>query len=242
MCGKSGTVLDASEPPSLSQVIAVTAVTCIIWHFFEIPSSDVIFSVGYALYLIASDFARFDNNRPSKSAGIPFMMLTFDLDQHGGGGWFAMYIASFAIAGLVLPTIVLIGTYNPDDPKNPAAPHLFVLLAQITMEHLSGYLDCHALIKCLVPIGFSSYRQMTLVEWVRSTYLLWKEDKNLMGHQFAMGLAIANLAMWSYNLFVFLLLRMLPTYVDSNRYPVASVKWKVGNLVPVLTNVEQKVQ
>ena len=43
----------------------------------------------------------------------------------------------------------------------------------------------------------------------------------------AFALSIINLALWSYNLFVFLLLRVLPLYFDKNKTPPVDMAYTV---------------
>eukprot|EP00751_Fragilariopsis_kerguelensis_P041960 CAMPEP_0171022740 /NCGR_PEP_ID=MMETSP0736-20130129/31647_1 /TAXON_ID=186038 /ORGANISM="Fragilariopsis kerguelensis, Strain L26-C5" /LENGTH=104 /DNA_ID=CAMNT_0011461703 /DNA_START=520 /DNA_END=831 /DNA_ORIENTATION=- len=58
-------------------------------------------------------------------------------------------------------------------------------------------------------------------------YFLW----NVVG----LALAVANAIIWTYNLFVFLLLRTLPQYINRQEFPVADVTWK-GQLIPILAS------
>ena len=44
-------------------------------------------------------------------------------------------------------------------------------------------------------------------------------------------LALANLLMWGYNLFVFLLWRALPQYLDRREFPTPATRWR-GSLLP----------
>jgi hypothetical protein len=49
-----------------------------------------------------------------------------------------------------------------------------------------------------------------------------------------LSLALVNLGVWTYNLFIFLLLRTVPQYLDKTEFPAAAVVWK-SQLFPVLS-------
>ena len=42
----------------------------------------------------------------------------------------------------------------------------------------------------------------------------------------ALALAVGNLLLWSYNLFVFLLLRVVPQYLDPAEFPTPTKRWQ----------------
>lgn len=88
------------------------------------------------------------------------------------------------------------------------APHLFLVMSQIFMEYVSVVFNMAMLVRILVPIGFNAYRLWVLAEWCS------KASEFGVGH---MALAYSNLAFWTFNLFGFLLLYMLPLYLDKEQ-------------------------
>jgi hypothetical protein len=67
--------------------------------------------------------------------------------------------------------------------------------------------------RLLVPIGFNTYRMWVLVRWctaaVAAGFGPWH-----------VALAVLNLGFWVYNLFVFLLLKVVPYYIEPQRCAV----------------------
>merc|ERR1712176_179958 len=99
---------------------------------------------------------------------------------------------------------------------------LSLLFAQITGECLTD--SFHDVLRMLVPIGFNTYRLGQLMNWVKCSFLLnnsnfgwWKTTNQ--------ALAVINLAFWTYNLFGFLLLRVLPLYFDKEDTPCIEMKY-----------------
>lgn len=95
------------------------------------------------------------------------------------------------------------------------APHLYLTCAQVLCEGVSYRPTTAMLPRMLVPIGFNTYRMWTLMSWCAAAAAaagglgLWH-----------VVLAVGNLVFWAYNLFVFLLLTMLPTYLDPHKCEV----------------------
>ena len=69
---------------------------------------------------------------------------------------------------------------------------------------------------------------------------LERRAENSLLVQVGLVLAVMNTIMWSYNCFVFLLLRVMPNYVNQDKYPVPRIAWW-GQLVPVLPSSGKKV-
>ena len=94
---------------------------------------------------------------------------------------------------------------------------LVLLLIQVANEASTH--EFHDVLRILIPIGFNAYRLIPLFTWVgamgNSKQAGVLEGEGLF-FTFGLALAIANLLMWKYNLFVFLLLRTLP-------FPAAAV-------------------
>lgn len=225
----------------------VLAVTC------EVGLSDIVFSVAYPLYLILANHWRFRNNETARKASRNHE-IDLDLfpDQNE---WFAIYMIIFSIVGLLLPlgTVIL----GPKDIKIAAAPPLFLLWCQITMETLAlNSIYFHDLIRILVPVGFNAYKMRSLMIWCNKSLELlpsssdfWQhaEDDQDFGdtsnneswYYWGLVLAFTNLVLWTYNLFVVLLLRMMPNFMHPQRSPSPEVKWK-GQLIPITSPSTRK--
>jgi hypothetical protein len=93
-------------------------------------------------------------------------------------------------------------------------PHLYLTAMQVLCESLSSSSvtgDRTALLpRLLVPIGFNSYRMWVLVRWCAAAVAAGLGPWHV-------GLAVLNLGFWAYNLFVFLLLKVVPHYLDPQR-------------------------
>ena len=78
-----------------------------------------------------------------------------------------------------------------------------------------------------VPIGFNAYRLKPLCRWAYLASMISPEADHQAWYYTAFALSIINLALWSYNLFVFLLLRVLPLYFDKNKTPPVDMAYTV---------------
>lgn len=208
-------------------VVMMSVIGSIVWHF-PVPVKDVAFSMIFPAYLIMANALRFQFNAPARRKEIKLMLLKEEILP-----WCSRYMITFATLGLILPFgLVLLG---PSDVGVAAAPHLFLLLVQVFMERVTHHVRYHNLIRILVPIGFNAFRMNSLFTWVHVAYKDLSVD---YWHQWGFGLAAANLLAWSYNLLVFLLLRMTPPYLDPVDSPAAPVEWK-GQLIPVLQETKE---
>jgi len=211
---------------------------------YDVPAVDVLFSFGYAAYLLLVNRFRFDSNRlaqiqgrrrPNHDTTVP-NNLDMQLIPDSEEPWFARYMVFYATIGLILPlgTIVM-------GPRNMAvlcAPHLFVLCMQIIMEGLLVMNEnCHDLVRILVPIGYSAYRERSLMVWCTEAFVATESAAEMIQepwwYWWGLVLSVFNLVAWTYNLFGFLLLRMTPNFIDRQRSPTPEVSWK-GQLIPCL--------
>merc|ERR1740123_2741685 len=105
------------------------------------------------------------------------------------------------------------------------------------MEELAG--KFHAIPRLLVPIGFNLYRLGTLTAWLQISWhsftvmkaaVIFNESFHatsmVLWEVLGLSLSFVNMIMWTYNLFIFLLLRVLPQYIDSKSFPMPDVAWK----------------
>lgn len=85
-------------------------------------------------------------------------------------------------------------------------------ISQVFMEGVAANDRFSTPIRVFVPVFFNSRRIFTLAEWLRDEFA--KEDKEYGGSVRRLlvgrGLAVANMALWSFNLFGFLLPVYLP--------------------------------
>jgi hypothetical protein len=108
----------------------------------------------------------------------------------------------------------IIGCVNNSQVLIILGPHLYLTAMQVLCEFLSSSSvtgNRTALLpRLLVPIGFNTYRMRVLVRWCVAAVAAglgpWQ-----------VGLAFLNLGFWAYNLFVFLLLKVVPYYLDPQR-------------------------
>ena len=88
-------------------------------------------------------------------------------------------------------------------------------------------LKFHDVLRILVPIGFNAYRLKPLCRWVHLASMISPEADHRAWYYAAFALSVVNLALWSYNLFVFLLLRVLPIYFDKIKTPPVDMAYTV---------------
>jgi len=158
--------------------------------------------------------------------------------------WFKRYMVFAATLGLILPLLTVV--YMPvREVAVLAVPPLFVLWCQIIGESVVMFKpNVHRFITLLVPVGFSAYRMNLLIEWFRSSVALYMQhvlvgwyvgsgsfDPNAASAAqlaeissaapvwYTLGVILsgANLLFWSYNLFVTLLLKVVPQYLSSEK-------------------------
>ncbi|KAI3471150.1 hypothetical protein Pfo_027813 [Paulownia fortunei] len=126
----------------------------------------------------------------------------------------SLYVLVGAVIGLFLPIgYIFEGILEGDkDGIKAAAPHVFLLASQVFMEGLSFSGRFSLPVRVLVPVFYNSMRILTIVEWVRIEISKVEVGYGGSGRRLSFGraLAVANMAFWSFNLFVFLLPFYLP--------------------------------
>merc|ERR1712087_878653 len=100
---------------------------------------------------------------------------------------------------------------------------------------------CHPVIQIINPIGFSAYRMSALKTWVALAFEMMMNatgnstDVVLNWEKAQFVLALANAVFWTYNLCVFLTLRVLPPNFDQEKFLDSNVSWeKYYQLIPSL--------
>lgn len=212
----------------------------------HIPKRHFAFAIVYPLYLGTINRIRFQRNRATREQAVRDprrVMAVRSLLFQDKGIWFVIYVHVFAVIGLLLPLILCLA--GPSFIAAPAASHTMLLFAQVLMEMISSGPFMHAQAKLMVPIGFNTYRMATLWTWVTRS---WEIGQRTLQQQqsssspiawstkvwvsFAVLMGVVNLVVWSYNLFIFLFLRVVPQYWDAVTFPTNTVRWR-GQLVPV---------
>ncbi|XP_043720089.1 uncharacterized protein LOC122667747 [Telopea speciosissima] len=126
-----------------------------------------------------------------------------------------LYVPFTALIGLILPIGYIIhGIFEGDkEGIKAAAPHIFLLCSQVFMEGLTFNAGFSIPIFAFVPVFYNSRRIFTIVDWLRAE-MGKTVNGELVGSAirvyFGRGVAVANLLLWSFNLFGFLLPVFLP--------------------------------
>jgi hypothetical protein len=122
--------------------------------------------------------------------------------------WVKSYANAAGLLAVLIPAVLMCLPNQEPAVRAMLAPHLFLITAQIIAEFVSSRRNWAILARMLIPIGFNTFRLWTLAEWVAQA------PAHGAGHAV---LAWANSLFWSYNLFSFLLLKMVPLYLDPSR-------------------------
>jgi hypothetical protein len=193
-----------------------------------VPLHDIAFSLAWPAYLAAANALRFSSNASHKdqppSALFP-------------AAWVKYYAGAAAVLALLLPAVVCIHAAFTGASSSSSSssfvgllalgqcaasspvlcilgPHLYLTAMQVLCEALSSSSvtgNSTALLpQLLVPIGFNTYRMWVLVRWCAAAVGAGLGPWHV-------GLAVLNLGFWAYNLFVFLLLKVVPYYLDPQR-------------------------
>ena len=192
-----------------------------------LPLADLAFAIGFPAYLAVSNWVLFNANLGYERPYKPLL-------REGRGAWFKRYVLTYAIVGLLLPLPVIV--FAPSAIAVAAAPHLFLTLVQCACEGLTSHKHFAAVLRLAVPIGFNIYRLGTIQTWLISALAAARASAGGVASSWAwasLTLAVANGAIWSYNLLVFLLLRVAPQYLDKSISATPTTfEWKFG-LIPV---------
>ncbi|XP_078441455.1 uncharacterized protein LOC144711349 [Wolffia australiana] len=169
-----------------------------------VPLVDLAFPVFVSAYLLA--LSRWVFPAPAGPAR--------ELIRLGRGP--RLYAAAGTAIGLFLPLGFVLGGFARGDEQavRSAAPHLFLLSAQILTENVvAGFARFSAPVRALVPLLYTVRRVFVLLDWVSRLWLRRPVPfplKDAAWAWFGRGLAAANLAYFSVNLFAFLIPRFLP--------------------------------
>ncbi|KAJ4952257.1 hypothetical protein NE237_029089 [Protea cynaroides] len=127
----------------------------------------------------------------------------------------SIYVSFAAWIGLFLPIVYIFEGILKGDKEGikAAVPHVFLLSSQVFMEGLTFNAGFSIPIRAFVPISYNSKRIFTIVDWLRAE--IGKANNVHQGGltvrvYFGIALAVANLLLWCFNLFGFLLPVYLP--------------------------------
>ena len=233
------------QPLGSSYALLVLAAT--LAFKYPLPADTLVFSLAFPTYIFLANAIRFRFNAGARNRShLPLL-------REGGGLWFTRYVLSFAAAGLLFPLVLC--ALGSSDVGRAAAPHLYLTLVQCACEGLTATPHFAALLRLAVPVGFNTFRIGTLCTWVLASL---QAVRGSAGSEAAavsvaaatggtapslhptwwaragLALAVVNLLMWTYNLFVFLLLRVVPQYMDPREFSPPRTAW-VGQLIPWAT-------
>ena len=200
-------------------------------YYPTISARDILFCVMYPSYLYLANNLRFKNNQSirERAKDHPYNISVVNARFFSGSDatWFKKYMTLAATIGLLLPLLTIISA--PRQMAALAAPHLVLLWCQIIGEGMTMFNpNVHRYITLLVPLGFSAYRMNLLVEWFSSSFSLWSThmySDYTSAYAWGVVLSSINLIFWTYNLFVALLLKITPEFLDKTRceYPEMKV-------------------
>ena len=238
------------DPPQAPQQAAVFFfISGLVACGYGIPLADWLFCIFFSAYLFLMNSVRFNHNRKAIEENIP--LTTLGKAKFIGDPGFESYMKTAVLGTVLLPGLTLLiachwrhETLHPI--AAPAAPHLFVLLVQVAMEHLTYRKSWHDLPRILVPIGFSIWRERTMWIWAETviTEVLKSTCNRSIEYIFICWiavLAVFNMIFYSYNLFFFLLMRMTPHYLDPKECPSPKVQWPIF-VWPVVVHGERATQ
>ncbi|XP_039050679.1 uncharacterized protein LOC120191860 [Hibiscus syriacus] len=165
----------------------------------------VVFSIVYMHLLFKVAFPR---NAPLKDC------IVFDQRNK----IFRSYMTFSAFIGLYFSVAYIIhGIRGVNQPSRArprgegSGPHLFLVTSQVFMEGVA-FTDRYSIpVQVFVPVLYNSRRIFTLVEWVRSEFSK-VDNEHASSNRVYVGrvLALANMGLWCFNLFGFLLPVYLP--------------------------------
>ncbi|XP_004239243.2 uncharacterized protein [Solanum lycopersicum] len=175
-----------------------------------VPLLDLIFpALASAYLLLLSRFAFPSLGTTSSSSNETLFQ---------GSRLFRLYMVAGTSIGLFLPLAYVLGGFARGDQHavRSATPHLFLLSFQILTENIiSGLSLFSPPIRALVPLLYTVRRIFVLIDWIQDVWINKTlppnaQVKDVTWYWFGKGLAVANLAYFSINLFGFLIPQFLP--------------------------------
>ncbi|KAL5192327.1 hypothetical protein HKD37_04G011418 [Glycine soja] len=179
-----------------------------------VPLLDLVFPAFASAYILALSLFAF----PSSSSSSTRSLHDSGTEIFKGGRLFRMYVVVGITVGLFLPLAYVLGGFARGDEHavRSATPHLFLLSFQILTENIIGGLSMFSPpVRALVPMIYTVRRIFVDIDWIHDVWLnktlpVNATFQDLAWYWFGKGLAVANLAYFSINLFGFLIPRFLP--------------------------------
>lgn len=178
-----------------------------------VPLLDLVFPALTSAYILAlARFAFPSSSTTSSSSGLSGNEI-FKASRI-----FRMYVVLGTTIGLFLPLAYVLGGFARGDEHalRSATPHLFLLSFQILTENIIGGLSLFSPpVRAMVPMIYTIRRIFVDIDWIHD---VWQNKtlpvnasiQDIAWYWFGKGLAVANLAYFSINLFGFLIPRFLP--------------------------------
>ena len=211
--------------------LCFAAMAGLLAYFYPLSVGDAAFGLLYPAYLHAASVLRFGKAKSHYQS--------LGKDQFVGTPSFRVYMMVFQVATVLVPFACVCLPMVPTRQKQVTATPLILLLLQVATEKQSA--NWHDVTRVLVPIGFNAYRLRSLATWIQVAQEDYGNDNTTTAASILfLTVAVVNLILWTYNLFIFLLWRVLPLYFDkqdSPDVPAGGLTWK-ANLVPVLVKNE----
>ncbi|KAI3763459.1 hypothetical protein L2E82_13327 [Cichorium intybus] len=191
-----------------------------------VPLFDLAFPVFTTIYLLLLSRLAFPGHGGSATSKEIFQ----------GNRLFRAYVIFGTTVGLFLPLAYVLGGFARGDEHalQSATPHLFLLSCQILTENIiSGLSLFSPPVRALVPMLYTVRRIFVILDWVQDVWLNKTlspnaEIKDVAWFWFGRGLAVANLAYFSINLFGFLIPRFLPKAFDQYFRERNEIQRKMG--------------
>lgn len=211
-----------------------------LWYYLScqygdaISASDLIFSVGFLIYVAIANAVCFDSNKLQFTQRQQQHIEFEPMGKHslGKGQFitqksFIIYFITFKILGFLVPLLIMV--FGPSNLAATMIPSFFVIVAQAVAEPSTA--KFHDVPRILVPIGYQSYRLFgPLSAWASGARSTWETISNDTNNTFNLILSWSNLILCAWNLFGFLLLRVVPLYFDKTDSPTPEFAY---TLVPL---------
>jgi len=219
-----------------------------------VKTADLAFPIGFLAYINVANFICFNSNKlqltQRENNNIPLDPM--GKESLGRGQFitespFLIYFGVSKIISLLIPLVMIFA--GPRDIAVMATPSLILVIAQFVGEQSTG--TFHDVLRFLVPIGFVSYRLFCPdTTWALDAWSLWLQKEQAgefssssnygyYWYTFNLVLAWINLAFAAWNLFGFLLLRVLPVYFDKEDTPRVEMAY---TLLPLPKKNQDKKQ
>ncbi|KAK7350917.1 hypothetical protein VNO77_09970 [Canavalia gladiata] len=180
-----------------------------------VPLLDLVFPALASAYILALSQFAFPNTSSHAAANANSSSGT---EIFKGSRMFRMYVVVGTTVGLFLPLAYVLGGFARGDEHavRSATPHLFLLSFQILTENIITGLSLFSPpVRAMVPMIYTIRRIFVDIDWIHDVWLNKTLPANaafqdMAWYWFGKGLAVANLAYFSINLFGFLIPRFLP--------------------------------